>query len=145
MVLVAWGQQKLVDLIADHRHMGMAAQNRSDGFELRAAQHHARGIAGAIEHEQLAGRADGRLELGRVEAEAIGSGARQDPHGSAGQPSDFRVAQPVGRGQQQFIARAEQHLEEVVERLFAAIGHQHLLRAGGHLVFTAELGGDRLP
>ena len=50
----------------------MAAQHGGDRLQLRPAQHHAGGIAGAVKHKQLAGWSDGCLQLGRIEAEALG-------------------------------------------------------------------------
>ena len=56
-------QEKFVDLIAHHGDLGMAPQNGGDGLQLRPAEHHAGGVAGAVEHQQLAGGADGGKEV----------------------------------------------------------------------------------
>ena len=141
VVGVAWGQQEFIDLIAHHGHLGMAAQHVGNRLELRPAQHHASGIAGAVEHKQLAGWSDGCLQLGRIEAEALGRRAGQHGHRGSGELGDLWIAEPVRRRQQQLVAGLQQHLEQVVERLLAAVGDQHLLGGGGYAVFSAELGG----
>ena len=144
VVGVAWGQEKFVDLVTHHEHLGMAAQNVGNRFQFGSTQHHARGIARAIEHEQPARWGDSRLQLLRLEPEALVGITGQFLHRGPSHPGNLGVAQPVGGWQQHLIAGAEQHLKEVVEGLLAAIGDQHLGRRGGDVVFLADLGGDRL-
>ena len=122
----------------------MAAQHRSKGLKILQPKHHAGGIGGTIEHQQLARRRDCRLQLLGIEPETVGGATGDQAHAGAGQLGHFRVAQPVGRGQQQFIAGPQEHLEEVVQGLLAAVGDQHLVGAGRNLIFSAEFCGNRL-
>ncbi len=71
VVAVAGCQQKFVDLIADHRHLGMAPEDCGDRLQVTAAEHRTGGVARAIEHEQLAGRRDRRLQPFGVEPESF--------------------------------------------------------------------------
>ena len=139
-----WGQQKFVDLITHHRHLGMATQHRGDRLEILQGEHHAGGVGGAVEHQQLAGRGDRRLHLVGIEPEPVGRGTGDQAHAGAGQLGHFWIAEPVGRRQQQFIAGPQEHLEEVVEGLLAAVGDEHLVGGGGNLIFSAEFCGNRL-
>ena len=122
----------------------MATQHRGDRLEILQGEHHAGGVGGAVEHQQLAGRGDRRLQLVGIEPEPVGRGAGDQAHAGAGQLGHFRVAEPVGRRQQQFIAGPQEHLEEVVEGLLAAVGDKHLVGGGGNLIFSAEFCGNCL-
>ena len=84
VVVMARSQQEFVDLIAHHHHPRMAAQHRGDGFQLGLAQHHAGGIAGAVEHQQPALGGDRRFEGSRIESESAGGIAGDELHGSPG-------------------------------------------------------------
>ena len=145
VVTVARGQQEFVDLVADHGHLGMAAKHIGDRFEVAAAEHRAGGVAGAVEDQQLARWRDRRFQSLGIQPEAFGGGARDQANRGPSQPGHLRVAQPVGSGEQQLIAGLQQHLKEVVERLFAPVGHQDLVRARGDLVLLGQFLGDGLP
>ena len=145
MVAVAWGQQEFVDLVADHGHLGMAAEHLGDRFEVAAAEHRAGGVAGAVQDQQLASRRDRRFQSLGIQPEAFGGGARDQANRGPSQPGHLRVAQPVGSREQQLIAGLQQHLKEVVERLLAPVGHQDLVGARGDLVLLGQFLGDGLP
>ena len=85
----------------------MAAQDVGNRFQFGSTQHHARGIARAIEHEQPARWADGRLQLRGLESEALIGITGQFFHRGPSHPGNLGVAQPVGGRQQHLIARAE--------------------------------------
>ena len=135
VVAMARGQQKLIDLVTDHRHLGMAAQHRRDRLQVLAVQDHAGGIGGAVEHQQPGGGPDLGFEFVRGEAKSPRRLGDQQPGFGAGEAHHFGVAEPERGGQQHLIAGAEQHLEEVVKRLLAAIGDQHLVGRGRDPVF----------
>ena len=55
-------------------------------------------------------------------------GGGQDHGHAVGERDRLRVRGPVRRGQQHLVARVEQGLERVVDRVLAAVGDDHLLR-----------------
>ena len=138
------GEQVLVDLIANHSHLRMAAQQGGNGFQLLALQHQSRWIGGCVEHQQAALGGDQGFEGLEIKAEAIAGIAAEQAHLGSCQARQLGVGQPVRRRQQHLIARVEQHLKEVVKRLLAAIGDQHLVTANRHAIAAAELLSDGL-
>ena len=102
------------------------------------------GLEGETNTQHLRARGQRRLELldgGEVAAVLVGGHLDRD---AAGEPDRLRVGRPVGRGQQRLVAGAQQGGEGLVERLLAAVGHEHL--GGGDLQagVAGGLGGDRL-
>ena len=96
------------------------------------------------EQERLGALGAGRLELVDGDPEAVVDGA--DGHRNAtGQGDRLREGDPVGRGDEDLVARVEQGGEGVGDGLLAAVGDQHLV--GGHPVarVAVGLGRDRLP
>ena len=145
VVGLAIGEQVLVDLIADHSHLGMAAQQGGNGFQLLALQHQSRWIGGCVEHQQATLGSDQGLESLKIKPEAIAGIASEQAHLGSCQARQLGVSEPVRRRQQHLITRVEQHLKEVVKRLLAAIGDQHLITANGHAIAAAEFLSNGLP
>ena len=139
---MARGQQKLIDLITDHRHLGMAAEHHRDRLQVLAVHDHAGGVGGTVEHQQPGGGPDLGFEFLRGEAKPPGRLGDQQPGFGAGEAHHFGVAEPEGGGQQHLIARAQQDLKEVVEGLLAAVGDQDLVGRGRHPVFHGQFGRD---
>ena len=144
VVVMARGQQKLINLVTDHRHLGMAAQHHRYRLQLLAVQHHAGGVGGAVEHQQTGAGTDLGFEFLGGKTKPPRRLGDQQPGFGAAEAHHLRVAEPEGGGQQHLITGAQQHLKEVVERLLAAIGDQHLIDRRRHPVFNAQFGRDGL-
>ena len=65
------------------------------------------------------------LDGGPVAGGLVGHDLDRD---AAGQPDRLRVGRPVGRGEDDLVARVEEGGERVVEGLLAAVGDEHLAR-----------------
>jgi hypothetical protein len=75
---------------------------------------------------------------------AGGQAGRHLDRNAAGEADALRVSGPVRRGQQHLIAWVEQGRERLVDRLLAAVGHQHLTDADVVAGVARGLGDDRL-
>ncbi len=99
-------------------------------------------VGGGDEDEQLGVGGQCFVEVGhRYAVPRVLCGGDDHRH-AAGQPDRLRVGGPVGRGQQCLVAGVEQRGEGVVERLLAAVGHEHLVRVDVVVGVPLGLRGD---
>ena len=122
----------------------MPAQQRGQSLELLTAGDTASGISRAVEHQQAGAWGDAALQTVEIQLETGGSTGGHDHAVRSGKSSHLGVAQPVGGWNEHLVAGVQQHLKQVVDRLLATVGHQHLLGGGGTTVFLRQLLGDRL-
>ena len=105
----------------------------------------ARGVTGAVEHEHAGAGGDGVAELIGGEAEAV-LFAGFDEHGAGADEFDeCGVADPVGGGNDDFVARIAAGCEHVVQAVFSAIGDGDFGRFVGDTMIAAEGIADGLP
>ena len=95
----------------------------------------AAGIARRIDDQQLGPRRDGARNLLGAQPEAVGRIGHHGHRSRAGVQDHVRIADPVRRGNEHFIAGAEQRAKRVEDGVFAAHRHDALR----HRVGRAEL------
>src|SRR5690606_1253993 len=81
-------------------------------------------------------------DRGEVTGRLVGHDVDLD---TAGQLDRLRVRRPVRRHDQDLVTRVEQRGERLVDRLLAAVGHQHLGGVDLEPAVAQRLVGDRLP
>ena len=79
-----------------------------------------------------------------LQLEALRRRAHHRHRFTAGQRHHFRIAHPIGRGNDDLVARIDGGHQRVVEHLLAAGADDDLVRLVGQAVLALELGDDRL-
>ncbi len=85
------------------------------------------GLFGDTNTQRFGARCACGLELLDGDAEPVSGSGGQLDRDAVGELDRFGVRGPVGRGQQHLVARVEQGLERVVDRVLAAVGDEHLV------------------
>ena len=136
-------EEVLVDFVAHDEDVLLDA-DVAEGFEFVGRIDGAGGVAGGVEDEQARARGDGgaqgvggELELGLV-------GGLDDDGLGAGHLHHLRVAQPVGRGDDDFVAFLAGGEDDVEAGVFAAAGDDDLRGLVGEAVLAFVLVGDGL-
>ena len=145
VVNLTLGQKIFIDLIAHHQHPGMTTEQLSQGLQLSEAGDPPGGIPRSVEHQQPGSGRDGVFQLGDIQPKTTGCTRGNDHACGPRKGRHLGVAKPVGGWDQHLITGVEQHLEQVVDRLLAAIGDHHLIGARWTAVFPRQLFGDGLP
>jgi hypothetical protein len=117
-------QDVLVHVVADDEHLGMPAQHLAQGGQFFPGVDGAAGVGGAVDDQHLGLRGDGRFQLRRGDLEALVDAGFDDDRLAVGQDHHVRVGHPVGGRDDDFVARIDEGLGQVVEALLAAAGHQ---------------------
>jgi predicted AAA+ superfamily ATPase len=134
----------LVHVVAGDQHVWMAAQHLAQGGQFFLAVDGAAGVGGAVDDQHPGPGGDGRFQLCRGDLEALIDAGVDDDRHAVGQDDHVRIRDPVGGRDDDFVARIDEGLGQVVEALLAAAGHQHLVGGVGEAVFPLELVDDRL-
>jgi hypothetical protein len=134
----------LVDVIGGDDDLRMPHQHFAQRAQLFPGVGDAGRIGRAVDHHQTGARRDRGLERLGGNLEALIDGARNDDRGGVGEEHHVRIRNPVGTRNDDFVARVEQRLGEIIEALLAADGNQDLTGAVVEAVVTAKLLGDRL-
>ena len=119
--------QMLVDFVGDHPHVVFHSPfaDRLDGFRI---PHGTRRIVRRIHDDGLRTFGTCRFQVFQAWLEiAVSSREHFDRHASS-QFHGFRIARPIRRRNDDFVAVIEQDLKGFVYGLLAAIGHDHLIR-----------------
>ena len=132
----------LVNLVADHRDLPVAAQHLGKGFQFRGAVNAARGIAGRAEDKGAGALGDGRFELGGRYLEILlNRGFHEHGLGTCEQ-HHLRIAHPIGRGDNHFVALGSQCHDGVAHGLLRAVRHRDLRGIVCQAVFAEQLLAD---
>ena len=132
----------LINLVADHRDLPVAAQHLGKGCQFRGAVNAARGIAGRAENEGAGALGDGRLELlGRYLEILLNGGFHEHGLGTCEQ-HHLRIAHPIGRGDDYFVALGSQCHDCVAHGLLRAVRHGDLRGIVCQAVFAEQLLAD---
>jgi len=133
-----------VHVVGGHHDAWMLEQHLAQCFQFFTAVGHAGGVGGAVDDEQAGLVGDRRLQLAGGDLEMlVGTGVGEHGH-AAGQQRHVRIGDPVGDRDDDFVARIENGLGQVVEALLAATGDQDLLRSIIEAVVALEFVDDGL-
>ena len=119
--------EMLVDFVGNHPHMMFHSPftNRLDGFRL---PHGTRRIVRRVHDDGFRTFGTRFFEIFKTWFEiAVGTGEHFDRHAS-GQFHRFRIARPIRRRNDDFVAFIKQDLECRVHGLLAAVGYDNLVR-----------------
>jgi hypothetical protein len=134
----------LVDVVGADQHARVLQQHFAQRRQFRARVGRAGGIAGAVQQHESGLGIDGGFELPRRDLVA-GSRVRIGRDGQAiGQQHHVRVRHPVGRGDDDLVARIDHGHAQVEQRLLGAGGDQDLVALVGEAIVALELGDDRV-
>ena len=136
--------QMLIHVVGHHPDMGVTHQNVSDRLQLRRRIPGAGGVRWGVEDQPFGLRRNRRLKLrGRqleIGVDAAFDGDRFAPR----QQHHVGVGDPVGRRDDDLVARVQRGDKRVIEHLLAAGGDGDLARLVVEPVVPLELGADRL-
>ena len=93
-------------------------------------------------HQGLGPGREAGLQFRRGEIKAVGLPGGDDHRLGFGQHGHGHIGDPVGGRNDDLVAWIEQHLEQVVEAVLAAAGHQDLAGLVGQAVIGLEAVGD---
>jgi len=136
-------EQMLVNFIA-HDEDAFFDADVAEGFDFLGRINGTGRVARGIEDEQARARGDGGAELLRRDFEFGFVGGLDNDRSRAGELDHFRVAQPVGGGDDDFIAFFAGGEDDVVTGMFAAAGDNDLRGLVGEAVFLFVFVGDGL-
>ena len=132
----------LINLVANHRDLLVAAQHLGKGCQFVRAVNAARGIAGRAEDKGAGALGDGRFELGGRYLEILlNRGFHKDGLGTCEQ-HHLRIAHPIGRGDDYFVALGSQCHDGVAHGLLRAVRHRDLRGIVCQAVFAEQLLAD---
>ena len=124
--------------------MPCSSAQRPDGLDLFGGGHRTGRVGRRAPQQHLRALGARGLELLDGDAVALVLGRHDVDRHAAGELHGLRVRGPVGRGEQDLVARVEQGREGLVDRLLAAVGDQHLARGDVEAAVALGLGGDRV-
>jgi hypothetical protein len=114
----------------------------AQGFDFVRRIDRAGRVAGGVEHEQARARGDGGAQGGGRELELGLVGGLDDDGLGAGHLHHLRVTQPVGRGDDDFVAFFASGKDDVEAGMFAAAGDDDLGGLVGEAVLAFVFVGD---
>ena len=129
-----------IHVIGGDEYLGKFQQHLGQGGQFLVRVGHARGVGGAVDHEQFGAVGDGGLELSRGDLEVLLDAGIDDHRLAIGQAHHVRIGYPVGRGDDHLVAGIEQRHHQVEEALLATAGHQDLVRGITQAIIALELG-----
>ncbi len=132
-----------VHVVGHDPDMGMAHQDIGQRLDLGPRIGGTRRVRRAVEDEPLGFRRDRGLKLRRGQLEVAVDAAGHRNRRAARQQHHVGIADPVGRGDDDFVARVQRRHECVVERLLAAGPDRDLRGRIGQAVFAQEFRADR--
>lgn len=133
----------LVNFVAHDEHAFFDA-DVAEGFDFVARVKRAGGVAGRIEDEQAGARGDCFAELVGGDFELGFVAGFEDDWRGGGELDHFRVAQPVGSWDDDFVAFFAGSEDHVVAGVFAAAGDDDLARLIGEAIVALEFVSDGL-
>ena len=136
--------QMLIHVIRHHPDMRVFHQNIGERLQLVPGIARARRVGGGVEDEPFGLRRDGGVKLLCGDFEAVFELAFDRDGRAAAEQDHIGVGHPVGRGDDDLVARIERGHQRIVEHLFAAAGDRDLRRRVVQPVVAFELGADRL-
>ena len=136
-------KQVLVNFVA-HDEDVLFNANVAERFDFFGRINAAGRIAGRIQDEQSRVRRDGRAQLLRCDLEFGLVGRLQNHRLGARQLDHFRIAQPIRRGNDDFITRFARGQNDVVAGMLSAAAHDDLRRLVRQAVLALEFIGDGL-
>ena len=120
----------------------MAQQHIGEAAELRLGIGGAGGVGGGVEDQPARARPDRRLEVGRLDLEAVGRRGGHEHRLAAGQQHHIGIAHPIGGGDDHLVAGIEAGEHGVEDHRLAARRDIDLGGLVGEPVFPGELGAD---
>ena len=134
----------LIHVVRQHPDMRMLDQHIGQRLQLVMRIGGARRVGRRVEHEPLGLRRDRLFQRFRLQLEIVFQRGVDENRRAAADRHHFRIADPVGRRNDDFIAWVQGGHEGVEEDLLAARADNRLLRLVVQPVFTLELVGNRL-
>ena len=132
----------LIDFVGHDEEVLVAGNDVGDGFELVFGVEHACGVAGAGEHDEFGLGGDGGFELFGGYFEVVFDGGFDIDALAFGHTDDFFIADPEWGGDDDFVARVDEALDQLVDALFGTRGDDDLLGFELEAVVAAEFFAD---
>ena len=133
----------VIHLVAEDDNI-LALEHGGQGVDLGGGVEETAWVTGRIEDEGFGPRSDGRFQLGGSDLKGVVNIAEHVHRHAAAERGLLGVGDPVGGGDDDFVAFVEQGGEGEVEGLFAADGDDDLGGGVVERVFAGELGGNCL-
>ncbi len=124
--------------------MRVAHQHIRQRFQLGFGIGRPRGVGRRVEHQPLGFWRDCSLQIGGSQLEAVLDRGRHEHRSAAADRHHFRIAHPIGGGDDDLVAGVQRCHEGVEQDLLAAGADNGLLPVVIELVLALELGGNRL-
>ncbi|MCY1296504.1 hypothetical protein D9M70_458930 [compost metagenome] len=135
--------QVLVHVVGQHPDMRMLHQHVRQRLQFGMAVGSARRVGRRVEDEPLGLRRNRLVQVLRREFEVVFLGGRDEHRRAAAQRHHFRIGDPVGRRDDDFIARVQGRHERVEKNLLSAGADNRLGGGVIKVVLALELLGDR--
>ena len=142
-MLAAIVNELFIDLVGDDVELLFHGEG-GDLLERFARDHAAVGVAGAVEDQRLGLVRDALFDLLGANDEAVLVMAGHEHRHAAHHFHHFRVADPVGRGDEHLVAVVDEHAQRRKERLLGAAGDDDLRNIVGKAVVLEEFLRDGL-
>ena len=133
-----------VDFVGDDDDVGVACDDVGEGAELLLGVAHAGGVGGAVEEHHLGLGGDGCFELLGCDLEVVLKAGFDEDAFAAGHAGEGFVGDPIGCGDDDFVAGVDEDLADLVEGLFCAGGHNNLVGGEIQVIISLELVADGL-
>ncbi len=136
--------QMLVHIVGHHPDMRVLHQHVGDRLQLGARIGGAGRVRRRAKDDPFGLRRDRLFQRIGLQLEAVRGRAHHRHRFAAGERHHFRIAHPIGRGDDDLVAGIDGGHQRVVEHLLAAGPDDDLVRLVGQTVLALKFGDDRL-